>query len=164
MRKILIPADFSANSKNAIRYADSLFKETSCHFFLLYVNVNGSNYIEKPVYDLGTNILVEREPISVALKLEYLNIGNISSTPTYKFYCTKMTTPILLLQCFQTDMNEKFVGKREIEDKFFIYLPNESYFNSYKVHKSSTREVIFSKYSTLIDLSMEGSNPIQVTK
>lgn len=72
MKKILIPTDFSDNSKNAIRYAVSLFNETPCHFFLLYVNFDGSNYIEKPDYGLGTNILVKREPVSIAEKLEEL--------------------------------------------------------------------------------------------
>ena len=70
MRIILIPIDFSDTSKNAIRYAVSLFNEIPCHFFLLYVNVEGSDYIEKTVYSLGTNILVEKEPISIAQKME----------------------------------------------------------------------------------------------
>ncbi|MFT6994773.1 MAG: hypothetical protein ACJA1P_001511, partial [Maribacter sp.] len=61
MKKILIPTDFSKNSKNAIRYALALFQETSCHFFLLYINVEGSDVREKTIYELGTNIMVKKE-------------------------------------------------------------------------------------------------------
>lgn len=69
MKKILIPTDFSQNSKNAIRYALDLFKETPCHYFLLYVNAEGSEVIEKPVYDFGTNIGVKLEQITISEKL-----------------------------------------------------------------------------------------------
>lgn len=72
MKQILIPIDFSENSKNAIRYAVDLFMESPSHFFLLFVNMEGSNYIKKPVYNFGTNILIESEPISIAQKLEDL--------------------------------------------------------------------------------------------
>ncbi|MCM4168104.1 hypothetical protein KCTC52924_03657 [Arenibacter antarcticus] len=72
MKKILIPTDFSENSKNAIRYALDLFKETPCHFYLLYVNIDGSDYLEKPVYNLGTNILVEKRPKVIEEKLKDL--------------------------------------------------------------------------------------------
>ena len=37
MKNILIPTDFSANSRNAIRHALSLFGQGSCHFYLLHV-------------------------------------------------------------------------------------------------------------------------------
>ena len=35
MKKILLPTDFSNNSWNAIKYALSLFKNETCHFYLL---------------------------------------------------------------------------------------------------------------------------------
>ena len=35
MKKILLPTDFSNNSWNAIKYAVNLFKDETCHFYLL---------------------------------------------------------------------------------------------------------------------------------
>lgn len=72
MKKILIPTDFSDNSKNAIRYALELFKEKPCHFFIIYVNIEGSGFIEKPLYKFGTNVVVEKRPKNIAIKLKEL--------------------------------------------------------------------------------------------
>jgi|AntAceMinimDraft_5_1070358.scaffolds.fasta_scaffold01684_7 nucleotide-binding universal stress UspA family protein len=85
MKKILIPTDFSKNSKNAIRYALALFSEIPCHFFLLYVNVEGSDVREKTIYELGTNIMVKRESKSVSQKLKDLEqfVTSISSKKEY---------------------------------------------------------------------------------
>ena len=46
MKKILLPTDFSANSKNAIRYAIELFREDACEFILL--NVYRVPYVTSP--------------------------------------------------------------------------------------------------------------------
>ena len=72
MKKILIPTDFSDNSKNAIRYAIELLKDNPCHFFIIYVNIEGSDFIEKPIYNFGTNIVVEKIPKEIDLKLKDL--------------------------------------------------------------------------------------------
>lgn len=37
MKNILIPTDFSANSKNALQYAQVLFSSVECNFYVLYV-------------------------------------------------------------------------------------------------------------------------------
>ena len=90
MKKILMPTDFSKNSKNAIRYSLDLFKETPCPFFLLYINVEGSNFTEKPIYNFGTNILVEKEPKAIGQKLKDLEkfIASISSKKKYHRFTT----------------------------------------------------------------------------
>lgn len=90
MKKILIPTDFSKNSKNAIRFALNLFKETSCHFFFLYVNVEGSDFTEKPIYKFGTNILVEKESKAISQKLKDLEkfITSISSKKEHNHFTT----------------------------------------------------------------------------
>ena len=90
MKKILIPTDFSKISKNAIRYSLNLFKETPCHFFLLYVNVEGLDFTEKPVYKFGTNILVDKEPRSINLKLKELEkfARSISSKKKHHLFTT----------------------------------------------------------------------------
>ncbi len=81
MKHILIPADFSENSKNAIQYAVQLFNETPCHFHLLYVDTEGIKYAEKPVYEMGTNILVEKEPKAIGQKLKDLEAYVLSFSP-----------------------------------------------------------------------------------
>jgi nucleotide-binding universal stress UspA family protein len=90
MKNILIPTDFSKNSKNSIRYALDLFQVTPCHFFLLYVNVEGSNFTEKPAYEFGTNILVELEPKAINQKLNDLEkfISSISSKKEHHHFTT----------------------------------------------------------------------------
>ncbi|MFD0797235.1 universal stress protein [Maribacter chungangensis] len=90
MKKILIPTDFSQNSKNAIRYSLDMFKETSCHFFLLYVNIEGSDLTEKPIYNFGTNIIVEKEPKAVSQKVQDLEkfVVSISSKKKHHQFTT----------------------------------------------------------------------------
>ncbi|WP_339651885.1 universal stress protein [uncultured Maribacter sp.] len=90
MKKILIPTDFSKNSKNSIRYAVDLFKETPCHFFILYVNIEGSNVKEKPVYEFGTNVLVEIEPKAINQKVMDLEkfITSLSSKKEHHHFTT----------------------------------------------------------------------------
>lgn len=70
MKQILILTDFSENSKNAMHYALKLFQDTTCHFNILYINTQGVDYKEKPIYNFGTNILVEREPFDIDEKLK----------------------------------------------------------------------------------------------
>ncbi len=72
MKNILIPINFSETSLNAIYYAMALFKDIHCRFTLLYVNIDGLDHRRKPLYDLGTNILVEKEPLSIDRKLKDL--------------------------------------------------------------------------------------------
>lgn len=72
MNTILIPTDFSKNSKNALLYALDLFRHTPCHFIISYINLDGTDYKERPIYNFGTNILVERAPKGIQEKLEDL--------------------------------------------------------------------------------------------
>lgn len=90
MKKILIPTDFSKNSKNSIRYAVDLFKENPCQFFILYINIEGSNITEKPVYEFGTNVLVEIEPKAISHKLKDLEkfIASLSSKKEHHHFTT----------------------------------------------------------------------------
>lgn len=69
MKNILIPTDFSEASKNALRYVVNFFRKNPCNFYLVYVNVEGLDYVQKPVHQLGTNILVERDSIGIDNKL-----------------------------------------------------------------------------------------------
>tara|TARA_R110000744_G_scaffold143190_4_gene255031 strand:+ start:2577 stop:3428 length:852 start_codon:yes stop_codon:yes gene_type:complete len=90
LKKILIPSDFSKNSKNSIRYAVDLFKENPCQFFILYINIEGSNITEKPVYEFGTNVLVEIEPKAISHKLKDLEkfIASLSSKKEHHHFTT----------------------------------------------------------------------------
>lgn len=44
MKNILFPTDFSVNARNALKYAECLFKDITCNFYLLHV----SEYINYP--------------------------------------------------------------------------------------------------------------------
>lgn len=48
MIKVILPTDFSENSKNAIAYALTLFKEEACAFYLLNTFLSSSNFEEYP--------------------------------------------------------------------------------------------------------------------
>ena len=74
MKKTLIPTDFSTNSKNAMRYAIALFYGTPCHFYSLYVHVDGTDDIKKPIYAMGTNIMVEKQLITIGQRLKGLRM------------------------------------------------------------------------------------------
>ncbi|CAM1359892.1 Nucleotide-binding universal stress protein, UspA family [Tenacibaculum sediminilitoris] len=47
MKNILFLTDFSENSWNALKYGLDFFAETSCNFYILYVNNNISGYQEE---------------------------------------------------------------------------------------------------------------------
>ncbi|WP_339628603.1 universal stress protein [uncultured Maribacter sp.] len=128
MKKILIPTDFSKNSENSIRYAIDLFKETPCHFFILYVNIEGSNVKNKPVYDFGTNVLVEIEPKAINQKLKDLEkfITSLSSKKEYHLFTT-MREQGYFLKTIRKHIQEKEIdlivmgtrGASELQE-FFI--------------------------------------------
>ena len=111
MKKILIPTDFSKNSKNSIRYAMDLFRETPCHFFLLYVDIEGSNITEKPVYEFGTNVLVEIEPKAISQKLKDLElfITSLSSKKEHHHFTT------IREQGFFLATIRRYIQEKEIE-------------------------------------------------
>jgi len=44
MKNILLPSDFSKNSKNAIQYAMKFFENEECHFYILNIQ-KSSEYI-----------------------------------------------------------------------------------------------------------------------
>lgn len=108
MKKILIPTDFSKNSKNAIRYALELFEETPCHFFLLYVNVEGADFMKIPIYNFGTNILVEKVPKSIDQQLRDLEkfVRSISSKQEHH-HVTAMQDDGYFLKCIRNHIEEK---------------------------------------------------------
>lgn len=68
----MILTHFSKNSKNEIRYAVEWLEKIPCHFILLYIDLEGVDFTEKPVYDFGTIILVEKEPSAINQKLKNL--------------------------------------------------------------------------------------------
>ncbi len=110
MKKILIPTDFSDNSKNAIRYAIEMFRDEPCHIYILHVDVEGLAYNEKPVYDFGTNILVEKEPKDIHQRLKNLEqyVRTISGNTIHQF-----TTG--LEEGFFLESIRKYIEKKKID-------------------------------------------------
>ena len=111
MKNILIPTNFSENSVNAVHYAMALFKDIPCHFALLYVNVDGLDYKQKPVYDFGTNILIETKPKNIDKKLRKLeeSLKSISSQKGVHQFTTIHETGYFL------DSIRKHIQEKEIE-------------------------------------------------
>lgn len=108
MKKILISTDFSENSKNAMRYAMDLFQDIPCHFYLMFVNVQGLDYLQKPVYRFGTNILVENESKTVGQKLK--DFDAYAKTISQKDHDHRFTTiqeKGYLLQSIRKHVEEK---------------------------------------------------------
>lgn len=62
MRKILIPADFSDNALNAIKYATELFKHGPCEIFILHVI--------PPLAEIGDKSMGENAQNAASLKAE----------------------------------------------------------------------------------------------
>jgi len=60
MIKILIPTDFSANAKNALKYALQLFKDTDCTFYLMHA-------YEDEIY--SDEVLLNQETLSDVTKI-----------------------------------------------------------------------------------------------
>ncbi|WP_026810558.1 universal stress protein [Arenibacter latericius] len=127
MKKILIPTDFSENSKNAIRYALDLFKETPCHYYLLYVNVDGSKHFENPVYNLGTNILVDKKPKVIDERLKDLvKLINSASTKNQQHQTTTLSEEGFFLKAIRKHVLDKNIelivmgtrGATEIKEFF----------------------------------------------
>lgn len=50
MKKVLLPTDFSENAYNAIRYAQELYKDESCLFYLVHVYSPSIYYLEYASY------------------------------------------------------------------------------------------------------------------
>lgn len=127
MKKILIPTDFSPSSKKAVQYAVALFEGRPCHFFLLHVNVEDSNYLEKPVYTFGTNILVEKEPHDIDQKLKKLeSFAKSMSLDNYNHRFTTIREGGYFLESIRKQVEEKEIelivmgtkGASEIKEFF----------------------------------------------
>ncbi|MFS4467878.1 universal stress protein [Maribacter sp. 2210JD10-5] len=65
-KNILIPTDFSKNAWNALKYAQQLFKQTKCNFYLLHVS-DFINYPVSPVFIEGDEE-VETEKLIIPSK------------------------------------------------------------------------------------------------
>jgi len=88
MKNILLPTDFSENSWNAIQYALTFFKKSSCKFYLLHVT-SISNYAggESPIIPTGDII---KKTLLKRAKLELHNL-------------------LKLIQKLQTNINHNFI-------------------------------------------------------
>jgi len=83
MKNILLPTDFSENSKNAINYAHELFKDTTCNFYLLNTyspaiynydyQMNTGGYIGGVVDVVRNNSIEQLEEIEKHIKEKYNN-------------------------------------------------------------------------------------------
>jgi len=88
MKNILYPTDFSENAWNALKYAQRLFKDTKCNFYLLHV----SDYIDYPTkaISLDDNEQLKTQEIIVPSKKQ-LNgllrkVETVNSNKKHKYF------------------------------------------------------------------------------
>lgn len=90
MKNILIPTDFSENSWNAIKYALTFFKNTTCDFYLLHVTLI-YNYAsgESPIMPLPSIEVIDKTVLKQSktnLKKLVKKINLLPPNPKHKFY------------------------------------------------------------------------------
>lgn len=83
MKNILLPTDFSENSKNAINYAQELFKDVACTFYILNTytpiiynydyQMNTGGYLGDVVDVIRNNSKENLEELKKSLKEKYKN-------------------------------------------------------------------------------------------
>lgn len=98
MMNILLPTDFSDNSRNAVAYALQFFKDSSCHFHLLHV-------LPIPSNDLATSVMSMSPQVrdNFGKLLDWLN--SIKVNPDHQFHtCFKAS---YLLDAVRESVQEK---------------------------------------------------------
>jgi nucleotide-binding universal stress UspA family protein len=88
MRNILIPTDFSENSWNAIEYAIHFFENSTCNFYLLYVDQINTFVVAETTY-LPSQTVIEAtyiKPTKTKLNEVLKRITNISTNENHKFF------------------------------------------------------------------------------
>ncbi len=88
MKNILFPTDFSENAWNALLYAQQLFRDTKCNFYVLHV----SDFTSYPVIPVslekqGASQLEEFTVPSKEQLHEWMSkIGSVNTNAKHKFY------------------------------------------------------------------------------
>jgi len=88
MKNILIPTDFSENSWNAIEYAINFFEESTCNFYLLYVNQINTFVVADTTY-IPTQTVIEEtfiKPTKARLNEVLDRINKISKNEDHRFF------------------------------------------------------------------------------
>ena len=89
MKNILLPTDFSENSWNAIKYAIQFFRNTSCNFYLLYVNKLSNMVADDSYYIPTTNVIEDTyvKPAKVQLRRVLKRISKeFPENDSHRFY------------------------------------------------------------------------------
>jgi nucleotide-binding universal stress UspA family protein len=87
MKKVLLPTDFSDNAYNAIRYAQELYKDESCQFYLLHTYAPPIYYIEYASFSSEQIGLDDFYHSTAMEKLDELKqkLGKSFENPLHKF-------------------------------------------------------------------------------
>jgi len=84
MKNILVPTDFSENSKNALKYAQVLFGSVECNFYLLYVGTLLDT--RKDVEKQGASTIDSSENTKQNLSDLVEEVRKHSTNPSHSFY------------------------------------------------------------------------------
>lgn len=109
MKNILIPTDFSENSRNAIEYALAFFKDTDCDFYLLHV-ILIYNYVtgESPITPIPSVEVIDKTVLKRAKdELQELaeKIKKSSNNPKHNFYA--LTSYDYFIDAVKSQISEK---------------------------------------------------------
>lgn len=107
MKNILIPTDFSENSRNAVRYALDYFSDIPMNFFILHVShrnkLNRTEISESSLDSSGGTQLIYNP--SLLLKEEINAYQNLTKNPLHKFY--PLQEDMLLVEAIRKQISEK---------------------------------------------------------
>ena len=87
MKNILIPTDFSENSRNAIKYALEYFSDVAVNFYILHVSNKNLNFKEEPenISDFSSEMQTVQST-SVLLKEEIRVCQQLSKNQAHVFF------------------------------------------------------------------------------
>lgn len=72
MKNILIPTDFSENAWNALKYAQQLFKQKKCNFYLLHVSDSTKYPIREVAPEIYEDVPTKKIPVASKKQLSDL--------------------------------------------------------------------------------------------
>lgn len=136
MKNILLPTDFSKNSRNAIEYAINFYKDTPCNFYLLNVGRESNLVVSDSPYIPDQNVLENLilKPLKQKLKEIIKQIlEEFPKNKKHKFYS-------LVDYSFFIDSIRKHVKEKEI-DLIIMGTKGASGFKEYMIG-SNTGDVI----------------------
>lgn len=108
MKNILLPTDFSENSRNAIDYAIRFFENMECNFYLLHVNRIGNMAVSNASYIISKedieNIYIKPSKLKLRELLKHIS-KSFPENSNHNFYC--LTDHNFFIESIRKNVEEK---------------------------------------------------------